>query len=687
MTFFFDFETRSLLDLSERGLDNYARHPSTQVLLMAYAFDNGPVQLWQAHQGPMPVDAQRAILNPFIRKAAWNASFEHAILKHVLGISVPHEQSIDIMVCARYLSLPGKLEECGPRIGLPEVLQKLEEGKRLIKKFCEPWETDKKKKLFDMGLPFRDHRSDPEDWKLFCDYCRQDVIAEREIYRRMWNFPLPSTEHLGWRLDQRINERGLPTSLNFVTNALSMAEKYREEKLLSRLTELTGLENTNSRNQVLDWVKTRGYSFGSLRKEFVTLALNAKDSKLTPEGREVLTLRQEAGRNSYRKFETIKNHISNDGRLRHQFLFLRAARNGRWAGQGVQVQNLVRPSKEVEKNYKRAVELIETNNYPTVITEFGSVINTVTSCVRSSFQAPPGYRAVVCDLSAIENRGLGWISGCDAILDVFRQGRDPYIDFGTKMYKIPYETITKAQRQISKPAVLGAGYGLSGGEETVNKYGDTVKTGLWGYAETMGVIMTREEAHLAVKVFRASYPEVVNFWHELDHAATLVLAEGGQAHIGRIHFDVQNLGEMPVMRIQLPSGRHLHYLNARMETRTLRGRGGDEYEKLAIVYDGIGHGAGMIQEGWGPVYTWGGKLTENIVQALSRDILLHGMFLAEQTGFEIVGHFHDEIFALVPETSSLGLADLRARMSDVPTWADGLPLTADGYEGRYYRKG
>ncbi len=676
-----DFETASLLDLAECGLDNYTKHPSTKVLLMAYAFDDEPIQLWESHKSSIPVKVRYELLNPWTIKVAWNVPFERNVLWHVLGIKLPWEHFFDTMVRARYLSLPGELGECGEALDLPMDKAKLKEGVRLLKRFTEPYSRGRATPMFGYTPPeFHGPDDSPNDWKLFCQYCRQDVEAERAIMHQMKNFPLPEREHHAWCLDQRINEAGLPINLNFVNNAFALANR-RHEELEARVKVSTQLENPNSPKQMLKWARGQGYPYNSVEKSSITRALKVASGSISPLGQEILALRRELGRTSYKKFEKIKNQLSPDGRLRHQFLFMGAARTGRWSGKGPQVHNLPRPDKAVSEKYELAIELIEKNNYETITKEFEvSVVDVVVSCIRSSFQAPLNRQFAVCDSSAIENRVLGYVSGCTAISEVFRKGLDPYIDFGTKMYKVAYELITKNQRQISKPAVLGAGYGLSGGEEEENEHGDLIKTGLWGYAEAMNIEMTREEAHIAVRVFRKSYPEIVEFWALLEAAALKVLEEGGTAKVGFVRFFTKKLGEKIVLCIELPSGRCLHYLNARIQMR---------WNRQAIVYDGIGHGAGMIQEGWGPVFTWGGKICENIVQAVSRDILLNSMFLADKiTGLLIVGHFHDEILAETSEgQTDRHLAALRSCMSMTPEWAPGLLLAADGYVDKYYRKG
>ncbi len=689
--FYFDFETASCIDLSERGLHNYATDPTTRILMMSYAFGDGQVHLWEPRADEdLPERVRQALLDPETIKICWNATFERAICKHVLGIEIPFEQFKDVMVYARHLSLPGSLSECGEVLGLKEDEAKIKDGKRLIHKFCEPFSMGGEETLFGITQPeFHDHVSDPEDWEKFRQYCMRDVETERTLLKMMSKLPLPEIEQRGWVLDQKINDAGMPVNVQFVDNALFLAQKSKDE-LNVILKEKTKLENPNSRNQILEWAKAQGYPHESMGKAFVNAAL--ADPNLTPLCREVLKIRQEASKTSYKKFEAIKNIVSADGRLRNQFMYMGASRSGRWSGIGVQVQNLPRPDKETEKKYDLAVHLIQSRDYEGLKKNFSSVIGTVTSCVRSSFQAPERKSIAVADESAVENRVLGWVSACDAILKVFRDGLDPYVSFAVKMYNEPYEVLIKdkAKRQIAKPAVLGAGYGLGGGELKIDGYGNTVKGGLWGYAENMYVKMTQEEAHMSVRVFRESYPEVVQLWKNLENAALEVLKRGGKVETNCVEFSrVKRKDGTYILRITLPSGRGLHYIAARIEVQQKEGRDGKAYEKEGLLYDGIGHGAGKIANGWGPTRSYGGKLAENIVQAIARDVLLHAMLRADEMGAETFLHAHDEIACLINEDDPFGfsLEDLRAAMSETPSWAPGLPLAAEGYISKIYRKG
>lgn len=535
--------------------------------------------------------------------------------------------------------------------------------------------------------------------------CRQDVVAERGLLNRMKVLPLPEQEQKNWCLDQKINETGLPVNLQFVGSARRLAERAKDE-LEKTLKLKTGLENPNSVEQMLAWAKTQGYPHKSLGKEFVSAAIAG--NKLTALGRECLKLRQESSKTSYTKLEKIQAITSADGMLRHQFAFMGAARTSRWSSYGgIQAHNFPRPIKAVESNLERAIELIETENYESLAAEFDSVIDVTTSCLRQVFQAPEGKTLVVCDLAAIEPRVLGWASGCAGLNKAFREDLDIYTDFGTHMFGKTYEELRhdKQRRQICKPAVLACGYSLGSGVKRnqdgtyfpilgQDRYGNIIKTGLLGYAENMGVKMTPEQAHFAHQLYRQIYPEVVVFWKRLQEAAIAVVQdEPGDWRVGPVRFDKVKLDTKEVMRIHLPSGRALHYLNPRTETVTKvferkNGRGTYETEVTNILYDGVGHGVGKRGEGWMEAYLYSGKIAENLTQAIARDVLVNGLRLADKAGMTVCGHFHDEIMCLEEDDPfGLGLGDLRAAMSASPSWAPDLLLGAEGYIGKFYRKG
>jgi DNA polymerase bacteriophage-type len=668
-----DFETASRIDLKERGLDNYSKDPSTHVLMMAWAVNEALPQMWFPQDGPLPEHLELMIRRPEIKKAAFNAEFERTILRDVLKIDTPVSAWSDCMINARYASIAGNLEFVGKVLGLPEDKAKLATGKKLIKLFCSP---NKKGE-------FNTRETHPEEWAAFVEYCKQDVIAEREIGEKLKAFSLPSTERRGFELDQEINERGIPTDPTFITNAARIVSEERN-KLLTEFKELTSLENPNSTKQLLEWLKTKGYPYGSLGAKWVTKALAGTSA--TEEGRRGLDLRQQLAKSSTAKLEALKNFVSADGNLRRQYVFMGAARTGRWSGRAVQLQNLPRPTiKDTEGGVKAIL-----SGSREAVRKIGPPLEVVASCLRSAFRAPKGKKFVVCDLASIEVVVLGWVAGCPGILKVFEEGRDAYVDFGTRMFNRDYADLDpdtpgisdiekkdrKEKRQLAKPAVLGCGYGLGGGAEGFDKNGDEIRTGLWGYSLNMGVDMPQETAQMAVDLYRRTYTEVPAAWRKLEAAAIAAVRTGEKQTTCKVTYG--SVKPCKLLYCILPSGRRLSYVRPRLEAQERWD--GEVYSKLS--YEGT-----VIGSHWGKNWTWGGKLVENNVQSISRDLLLHGMLRAKDAGFTIVGHTHDEIIACEDANGSLGLEQLRECMISRPAWGLDIPLDADGFEDEVYRKG
>lgn len=735
-----DFETRGVLDIKLVGTYNYVKHPLTKILMWAWAIDNGPVHLWEPHLGPMPEEAMDALRDPSVTKAAWHANFERSLFAEKLDIIIPIEQWIDPMVNTRYFSLPGSLEKAGEILNIPVNLRKSKEGEDLIKLFSVPRPQKKSRRqatnentLFDISpteetaptYVFADHTTHPEEWKAFGGYCKQDVVAERAIGERLEHksaAPLPEREKKLWFLDQKINAFGMPADRKFVENSYALALRDKQA-LYDQQKKLTGLDNPNSSSQMLKWARERGYPYNSLRKEPVLVALNDTGNQITKECREVLELRKQSGKTSYTKLAALSSALSADDYLRDQFLFMGSARAGRWSGRQVQLHNMARPIKamEIAGALDLARKLIYDADYDGLQKKFVSVIDVVTSCIRSAFVAPPGMRFNVCDLNAIENRVLGWMTGEEKILDVFRtlspsgRKRCPYLTFACVMYNIPYDVLERAyyekkdpdakeKRQVAKPAVLGAGYRLSGGEWKTNRYGDNVKSGLWGYAENMGVVISQELANESVKAFRAEYNKVVHAWYEYEDAVLRCLSGQGPQEmcsngpkdatygcqlVGRAHHHliwcdrrVRKDGSF-ILRIHLPSGRNLHYVNAQIVEKEFPSRDGGTYKKKSMAYEGIN----QDNKQWELIYTHGGKLVENVDQAIARDVLAEAMLECDSIGLQTCGHIHDEVITLSEDTDEApGLSDLKAIMSRTPVWAPGLPLDADGYQDSYYHK-
>ena len=764
-----DFETFSLIDLTEVGLDNYAKHPSTGVSMLCWSIDDEEeINVWLPRPaypaiGQLPKRLLEAILDQETIIVAWNAQFEHAIFNYVLKIPIEIQRFRDPIVLAHNLSLPGKLDTVAEVLKMAN--QKDPRGDELKKMFCMPVSKGGEMTLFGITEPlFRTQESHPREFAEYIEYCKQDVRASRDLWNRLSKIPFPEHEWRGWFLDHKINTFGIPTRRDLAEKGWRLANRFIEEQR-ALLKKITGLENPNSDVQMKKWVTERGYPWNSMRAPTVKAEIKNPNSPITAECREALKIRSSARKSSYTKIEKLLLLLSTDDRIRYQFRFMGAPRTGRWASGGgeeasMQVQNLPRGEKAVKKKLMLALDLLMKEDYDGIKKEFTetkdekdslTVVEFVITLLRSLFQAKPGKVFHVADKNAIENRVLGWVAGCKAILDVFRtctncgfivedldgvfacpkcggkKSRCPYISFGTKLYNKPYEQMwseylagNEDERQNSKPAVLGGGYGLGGGEMFFNEYGDEVRGGLWGYALTVcGVDMPKDLAHKAVAILREAWPEVPVLWTDLEEAFKQVLRRGGVIKVGEVTWNRQDKewvehptkGKQCVLtfsrikmsdggytvRMQLPSGRALHYLNATIdqEERTSK-KNGNPYKVDVLHYDGIEHSATQGADGknqkkhhkWGRVKTYGGKICENAVQAISRDDLLNSMFLADEMGFDIWGLFHDEVAVEVDDDPwAPGLSDLVWCMIQVPSWAPGLILGAEGYTSYVYKKG
>ena len=536
--------------------------------MVAYALDGGTIQHSEiGRSGRVPPELREALRDPAVERWAFNASFERTITRHVLGIETPYEGWRCTMALAYLQSFTGTLGDVGDQVGLPLDKRKDKDGKRLIRLFCQPQRDGVR----------RDEDTNPEDWRTFCDYNIQDVVAETEIKRRLLPYPIPDEEWALYELDQRINDNGLPIDLPFVRSAMQMVAR-RKKELTAEMRERTGLANPNSTQQLLPWLQDRGYPFADLQKATVAKVLNDIQA-LDAEAAGVLLLRAQASRTSVKKFDAAAQRTSEDGRLRHTIQFAGASRTARWSGRSFQPQNLPRTPKPLEEvsHLTAVTDCIREGDYDTLGLLVEEPMVALSGCVRSSIQSPPGHELVVADLSSIESSVIGWLSGCKRMLNVFHTGLDPYKSFGEVLYAKPYDEVTKAERNICKPAVLGCGFGLGGGEMRDGK-----KTGLWAYAESMGVHITKEEAARQVALFRSVYSEIPDFWKALELAIEGVLTNRSRTvAVGRL--DIGYL--KPYLVIQLPSGRPMYYYQPRMADVEFQGRDGP-YIRRKFTYMG-----------------------------------------------------------------------------------------------------
>jgi DNA polymerase len=695
-----DYETKSKLNLKDVGAWLYATHPSTKVIMVAWSWEFGEIKQWDEASGePFPQEVLDALADDEVEKWAFNAAFERLISWYVLKVRGKYSPWKCAMVLAYSQSFMGGLEAVLEQTGAPAELHKDKEGDKLIRIFCGPQKPTKVN-----PWEWRDAFTDPDLWEKFKDYNRQDVRAERDgIYKRLIGFPMGPGEWGLYHLDQLINDQGLPIDRKFVTNAIAMCDR-RKDELLSEMISLTGLANPGSPVQMGDWLRQRGYPFPDLRKETIEKVLRENEDMksgpvpaylvrtdyqtygdggfLHPDAVAGMKMRQNHARTSVKKYDAMLQRIGPDNLFRHAFQFGGASRTNRWAGRGVQVHNLTRTPKYLEPEEVYAIRLedvthyIREGDYDMLRLYVEEPLDALAGTVRSAI-APheEDEEMVVCDLSSIENVSLGFLARCDRILNIFREGRDPYKDFASTWYGVPYAEVTKKQRTNAKPAVLGAGYRLGGGEIRHGK-----KTGLWGYAENMKVFMTQEEAKSSVDAWRAQHPEVVQYWYDLERAIVRTITRGETTTVGPVTFEWKK----PYLVCWLPSGRPMYYYKPEVtyETHYSR-RNGEPYQKAVISY----MGKDQVTNQWTRIVSHGGKFTENIVQAFARDVLALGLKRCHKAGFNIRLHVHDEIVAIQRKGENRLTPAYMVELMTAPIeWAPGIPLGAAGGTMQFYRK-
>lgn len=714
-----DFETYCDVSVSDVGSDVYAKHPSCEVLMAAYACNNEDICQWVPAEGQkMPADLREMMLDPNCIKFAWNKPFEWAIWAHVLKIMTPHSQWRDPMVMAYATSLPGRLEKAGEVVGLPDDMQKMKRGKLLIRKFCMPRKPTKHNpstRVFPKDAP--------ADWEEFKLYNRTDTVAERGIYKRLKPFDLPRHEWDMWVIDQEINQAGIPINMGMVRNAINIYEELLADAS-EELAALTGLENPNSTKQLLPWLKERGYPFDDMKAGHVErgeeraanqlreLDISEAEEEAAVERvlesaragepivwgaeweeiaviRRVLWLRVRAAKSSPKKYYALVDYSDDSDPdnvvIRNAFQFAGAGRTWRWAGRAFQAQNLPRPAtKFLEKNIIRAAEHVATLYAPALRLLWPDAFDVLTTCIRPCAQAPDGYMLIDADLNAIENRVLGWIAKCRKILRVFELNRDPYIEFATYLFGgtyderwAEYKAGDGTKRTISKPGVLGCGYMLSAGDIIYNhKTGEREGTGLLGYAWNMGVKeFTKEQSALSVDTFRREFDDVKDFWYAIERCAKKCIRTGQPTQHNMIKFDMK----APFMRMILPSGRPLHYCRPKLEM--IKAPWGEMKE--TITYEGLND-----RKQWARISTHPGKITENADQGIARDILCEGLKVAKREyKIDIRIHVHDQIAALVREAEAAErLEQLQEAMTRPIRWAPDLPLGSAGFVSKIFMK-
>ena len=638
-----DIECFSDVDLVKCGVYAYADSPAFEILLFAWSFDGGETQIIDLAQGEkLPAEVEDAIFDVSVTKTAYNANFERTCLSKHFGRYIPPESWHCSAVQAAMLALPRSLEDVGRVLGLDE--QKMKEGKELIRYFCVPCKPTKANGGRTRNLPCHA----PEKWELFKTYCKRDVDVEKSIRRKLHNFPIPESEMELYRLDQRINDRGVLVDMGLVEQAIA-CERLHKEVVTKRAYELTGLENPNSVAQLKGWLGDKGMEAESLSKKAVAEMIAETDGEVE----ELLRLRLLMAKTSVKKYEAMERSVCSDGRVHGMLMFYGANRSGRWSGKIVQIQNL--PQNHLP-DLELARELVKQGRFEDVEMLYDSTPNVLSELIRTAFIPKPGCRFVVADFSAIEARVLAWLSGEQWRLDVFTSHGKIYEASASAMFHVPVEEITKTSplRQKGKISELALGYGGSTGA--------LISMG----ALDMGLV--EDELSPLVAAWRKANPHITQFWWDVDAAAVKAVTEKQKTKVGKIIFEYKS----GILFITLPSGRKLSYVKPRMAVNRF-GRDG-------LTYEGISE-----NKKWSRIETYGPKLVENIVQGTARDLLAEAMLRVEEKGYPIVMHCHDEIIAEVPE--GIGSVDEMCEIMAVqPKWAEGLPLRADGYSCSFYQK-
>ena len=653
-----DLETFSDVDLQKCGVYKYAQSPNFEILLFGVSVNGGEVVVYDLAQGDtVPMEIVEALTDDTVTKWAYNAAFERICLSVWLQRNYPayfHSYSINedtvgdyldpsawkcSMIWAAYMGLPLSLAGAGTVLGLEE--QKLKEGKDLIRYFCVPCKPTKVNGGRTRNLP----EHDMEKWNTFIFYNKRDVEVEMSIQDRLKKFPVPEFVWEEYHLDQEINDRWIALDMAVVENAIAFDAKSKAE-LAEKMQKLTDLDNPNSVVQMKQWLLDNGLEMDSLGKKEVAQAVKTAPKELV----EVLLLRQQLSKSSVKKYQAMQNAVCEDGRARGMFQFYGANRSGRWAGRMIQLQNL--PQNHMP-DLEQARELVESGNYDAMELLYDDIPDTLSQLIRTAFVPRPGMKFVVADFSAIEARVLSHLAKENWRTEVFANNGDIYCASASAMFGVPVEKhgVNGNLRQKGKIAELALGYG-----------------GSVGALKAMGALdmgLDEEELQPLVDSWRAANPNIVRFWWEVDRCVKETVKKRVPTETHGIRFIYQS----GMLFIKLPSGRQLSYAKPRM--------GENRFGGESVTYEGVGG-----TKKWERIESYGPKFVENIVQAISRDILAHSMRTLSHCF--ICGHVHDEL--IIECSMGVSLDAICEQMGRTPAWIPGLLLRADGYECSFYKK-
>lgn len=651
-----DIETYSSIDLSKTGVYRYVEAPDFDILLIGFSIDGGPVEVIDCtarhnnyEEEKKMVQFKKHLYDPECIKKAFNANFERTCLAKWLGKEMPPEEWRCTMIKCLTMGLPGNLAGAGMALGLPEDKLKDPQGKALIQYFSKPCKPTRVNGQRTRNLP----EHDPDKWKLYIEYNRQDVVTEMAIDSKLEIYKTTETEQELWNLDQRMNDHGVRIAVDMVDKIVDY-DTVRKEELQKEAQEITGLANPNSLAQLKTWLNDQGMPMTSVTKDTISAALALK--YIPDNVRRVLEIRTALGKTSTAKYSTMLDAVCEDHRLRGILQFYGANRSGRWAGRLVQTHNLARNSLE---DLDLARELAVDGDFDTMQTLFGETAFVFSELVRTAFIPSEGCRFVVSDFSAIEARVISWIADEEWRLQAFREGKDIYCETASQMYKVPVvkHGINGELRQKGKVAELACGYqGGVGAMKRMDREGS----------------IPEDELQAVVDSWRNANPKVVKLWRLCEIAVRTAIEEHRTVRLQHgLEFSYINHN----LFIKLPGGRKLCYWDTKLK---MDPRDGREH----IVYMGVN----QETKQWGETETYGGKLVENIVQATARDCLAVAMTRVSNLGYKIVMHVHDEMIVDVPVEDTGALEAINACMAEPIDWAPGLPLKGDGYETTFYKK-
>lgn len=642
-----DIETFSDVDLIRCGVYKYADSPNFEMLLFAYAVDDGDVHIIDIAGGEeLPEEIIQVIKSDTVVKTAYNAQFERVCLSRYLKLPEGEYLNPQSWYCtavqAAELALPLSLADVGSVLGLER--QKMTEGKELIKYFCVPCKPTKSNGNRTRNRPCHDINK----WETFKKYCMRDVDVERQIADKLKMYPISDEEHRLYVLDQIINDRGVLVDCELAKQAVKL-NSIQSAVAVEQAYMITGLENPNSVTQLKQWLKENGVEIESMSKKAVKSLADETDGDVS----KMLKLRLLMAKTSVKKYEAVIRSVCSDNRVHGMMRFCGANRTGRWSGNILQPQNL--PQNHLP-DLTLARDIVKDGDFEMLDMMFGNVPNVLSELIRTVLIPKPNHRFIVADFSAIEARVLAWIAGEQWRIDTFKNGGDIYCASASKMFKVPVEKhgVNGELRQKGKISELACGYG-----------------GSVGALKNMGAVemgVQENELQGLINDWRNANPHIVRFWYEVGNAAMKAIKEKTTVPLGKLVFAY----ERGILFIRLPSGRRLSYIKPRIGTNRF---GGD-----SITYMGINSA-----KKWDRLETFGGKLTENIVQGTARDLLANALINAANAGYDTVFHVHDEIICEVP--NGYGSVDELCKLMCIkPEWADGLPLNADGFECEYYKK-